>query len=56
MFFTVCVGIGDSGSDLHALCQEAAMIPFRELGALVSTIEKNEVIYIYTYVLAIVKV
>ena len=40
---------------MHALCQEAAMIPIRELGGLVSTIKKNEVIIIYTFLPAIFK-
>jgi spastin len=34
---------GYSGSDLHALCQEAAMVPIRELGGRVNTIKRNEV-------------
>ncbi|KAJ7521328.1 hypothetical protein O6H91_19G048300 [Diphasiastrum complanatum] len=34
---------GYSGSDLHALCEEAAMIPIRELGSRVSTISADKV-------------
>ncbi|KAJ7525846.1 hypothetical protein O6H91_17G069900 [Diphasiastrum complanatum] len=32
-----------SGSDIHALCEEAAMMPIRELGALVHTINADRV-------------
>lgn len=32
-----------SGSDLHALCQEAAMIPIRELGTRVNTVKADQV-------------
>lgn len=34
---------GYSGSDLHALCQEAAMIPIRELGSRVNTVKADQV-------------
>eukprot|EP00250_Pteridium_aquilinum_P014956 c22302_g2_i1 orf=409-1845(+) len=34
---------GYSGSDLHALCQEAAMIPIRELGMRVNTVKADQV-------------
>lgn len=40
---------------MHALCQEAAMIPIRELGGLVSTIKKNEVTIIYMCLPAVFK-
>ncbi|KAI5084206.1 hypothetical protein GOP47_0001141 [Adiantum capillus-veneris] len=34
---------GYSGSDLHALCQEAAMMPIRELGSHVNTVKADQV-------------
>lgn len=34
---------GFSGSDLHALCQEAAMMPIRDLGANVDTVSIDQV-------------
>lgn len=34
---------GYSGSDLQALCQEAAMMPIRELGSKILTIKANQV-------------
>lgn len=34
---------GYSGSDIRALCQEAAMIPIRELGSKISTVESDQV-------------
>eukprot|EP00249_Psilotum_nudum_P012684 c23918_g1_i2 orf=1-1029(-) len=34
---------GYSGSDLHALCQEAAMMPIRELGSRVNTVSAEQV-------------
>ncbi|MCO5586840.1 hypothetical protein L7F22_040785 [Adiantum nelumboides] len=34
---------GYSGSDLHALCQEAAMIPIRELGSRVNTVKADQI-------------
>ncbi|KAK7340132.1 hypothetical protein VNO77_20826 [Canavalia gladiata] len=35
--------VGYSGSDLQALCEEAAMMPIRELGADILTVEANQV-------------
>lgn len=34
---------GYSGSDLKALCQEAALMPIRELGSRISTVKANQV-------------
>lgn len=34
---------GYSGSDLQALCEEAAMMPIRELGENILTIKANQV-------------
>ena len=38
------VSVGYSGSDLQALCEEAAMMPIRELGADILTVQANQVI------------
>ncbi|XP_012841484.1 PREDICTED: fidgetin-like protein 1 [Erythranthe guttata] len=35
--------IGYSGSDLQALCGEAAMMPIRELGSNILTVQANQV-------------
>lgn len=40
---SICHCIGYSGSDLQALCEEAAMMPIRELGANILTIKANQV-------------
>ncbi|GKD09322.1 spastin isoform X1, partial [Tanacetum coccineum] len=34
---------GYSGSDLQALCEEAAMMPIRELGSNILTVNANQV-------------
>lgn len=35
--------VGYSGSDLQALCEEAAMMPIRELGSKILTVNANQV-------------
>ena len=35
--------VGYSGSDLQALCEEAAMMPIRELGSKILTVKANQV-------------
>jgi len=37
---------GYSGSDLQALCEEAAMMPIRELGADILTVKANQACYL----------
>lgn len=40
-----CLFSGYSGSDMQALCEEAAMMPIRELGPNILTVKANQVAY-----------
>lgn len=41
---------GYSGSDLQALCAEAAMMPIRELGSNILTVQANQVCLLHVMI------